>query len=304
MPQDKTGTDHASSPTAVQILSPVPADHPQSRAATQGSVSEEQLKRAVQATGLEIGAHSCQAEPQICADENSPNYELRSLQSSGSLTGSPPARARSSDGEMVMAGTVSELTSATVDINGRRNSTSSPSPDCQDSEEAGSVTLHPPETKGLNRRLTMDHENPESELKFVSTDVRRHVGGNEPLSSTAVPPFRVHRPADYVQHAGQNEQPQKPGLAVQSSGEISNEGPRNQVLACVTATVPSTCTDDIHISAELAPQPMPKKTHAYSRRTRTGCITCRRRRRKCDEQRPSCTWIYFTRLRNKGMSYP
>lgn len=62
MPQDKVGADQASNPTAVQILSPISADHPQSRAATQGSVPEGYLESAVQESGLEIGAHHCDAE--------------------------------------------------------------------------------------------------------------------------------------------------------------------------------------------------------------------------------------------------
>ncbi|KAJ5155661.1 hypothetical protein N7492_008464 [Penicillium capsulatum] len=310
-PQDKTGTDYASNPSPVQHLSSVSGDRPQSRAVTPGSVSKEQLGRTVPATGLEMDALSCQAEPRACAGENSPSYGLGPLRSSGSLTGFAPATGTRSNGEMMMAGTVSDLTPATVDINRRRNSTSPPSPVCQDSVEASSVSLHPAETKGREHRPNMVHENSESELKFVSCDARRYVGGKEPLSLTAVPnneredpSFSAHQPAYYGQHAGQNEQPQLPDLAVQSSSQISNEEPRNQGLACVAAAVPSTRTDDIPINAEPAPEPEPKKKRAYSRRTRTGCITCRRRKKKCDEHQPLCMWISFTRLRKEGISYP
>lgn len=32
----------------------------------------------------------------------------------------------------------------------------------------------------------------------------------------------------------------------------------------------------------------PKRKRVFSNRTKTGCMTCRRRKKKCDEQRPSC----------------
>lgn len=35
--------------------------------------------------------------------------------------------------------------------------------------------------------------------------------------------------------------------------------------------------------------PARKRKRAYKPRTKTGCITCRRRKKKCDETQPSCT---------------
>lgn len=37
-----------------------------------------------------------------------------------------------------------------------------------------------------------------------------------------------------------------------------------------------------------APQPPKKRKRGYTRRSKSGCITCRRRRKKCDEKKPSC----------------
>ncbi|KMP04403.1 maltose O-acetyltransferase [Coccidioides immitis RMSCC 2394] len=37
-----------------------------------------------------------------------------------------------------------------------------------------------------------------------------------------------------------------------------------------------------------ATQPGPKRKRVFSNRTKTGCMTCRRRKKKCDEQHPAC----------------
>lgn len=34
-----------------------------------------------------------------------------------------------------------------------------------------------------------------------------------------------------------------------------------------------------------------KKKRNFSNRTKTGCLTCRRRKKKCDESKPECKWI-------------
>lgn len=300
-PQDKTGTDYASNPSPVQHLSSVSGDHPQSRAVTPDSVSEEQLARAVPATGLEIDAHSCQAEPRACAGESSPNYGLGALRRSGSRTGLPPDAGTSSDGEMTLAGTVSQLNPTTVDIHRQRNSASAPFPVSQGNADAGSVSPLLSVTESRDHRGTMDHENSEEELSFVSCDVRRYVGGNEELSSALpnnereFPSFKLYQPAS------QMEQPEQSDLAMQTGGGISNGELHNHSMACVTAAAPSIRTDDIHMSAEPAPQPMPKKKRAYSRRTRTGCITCRRRKKKCEEHQPLCMWTSFTPYGKKAL---
>jgi hypothetical protein len=37
-----------------------------------------------------------------------------------------------------------------------------------------------------------------------------------------------------------------------------------------------------------AVQVAPKRKRVFSNRTKTGCMTCRRRKKKCDEQHPAC----------------
>lgn len=34
-----------------------------------------------------------------------------------------------------------------------------------------------------------------------------------------------------------------------------------------------------------------KRKRNFSNRTKTGCLTCRRRKKKCDEAKPECEWI-------------
>jgi hypothetical protein len=40
-----------------------------------------------------------------------------------------------------------------------------------------------------------------------------------------------------------------------------------------------------------AMQVAPKRKRVFSNRTKTGCMTCRRRKKKCDEQHPACKSI-------------
>lgn len=41
-------------------------------------------------------------------------------------------------------------------------------------------------------------------------------------------------------------------------------------------------------AAAQSPTAAPKRKRVFSNRTKTGCLTCRRRKKKCDEQRPAC----------------
>lgn len=43
-----------------------------------------------------------------------------------------------------------------------------------------------------------------------------------------------------------------------------------------------------------AVQVAPKRKRVFSNRTKTGCMTCRRRKKKCDEQHPACKSLSFS----------
>lgn len=82
------------------------------------------------------------------------------------------------------------------------------------------------------------------------------------------------------------------GLQVdETSGDTSFSGPPIRKIA---ETAPEVRSDGspaagIHPSATLLnPYPVVARKKRYHHKTRTGCFTCRRRRIKCDEQRPSC----------------
>ncbi|EKV15004.1 hypothetical protein PDIG_03090 [Penicillium digitatum PHI26] len=51
---------------------------------------------------------------------------------------------------------------------------------------------------------------------------------------------------------------------------------------------------DRHGAAQVAP----KRKRVFSNRTKTGCMTCRRRKKKCDEQHPACKFTPY------GSSFP
>ena len=74
-------------------------------------------------------------------------------------------------------------------------------------------------------------------------------------------------------------------LASQSTGEISSEETHPSMVSAPVAEPPQ---GDLHVVREYLIQPTPKKKRAFSHRTKTGCINCRYRKKKCDEQKPSC----------------
>lgn len=51
---------------------------------------------------------------------------------------------------------------------------------------------------------------------------------------------------------------------------------------------------------QAAIQVAPKRKRVFSNRTKTGCMTCRRRKKKCDEQHPACKLILATSLIDDG----
>lgn len=48
----------------------------------------------------------------------------------------------------------------------------------------------------------------------------------------------------------------------------------------------------------VAVQVAPKRKRVFSNRTKTGCMTCRRRKKKCDEQHPACESSWGTLQRS------
>lgn len=71
---------------------------------------------------------------------------------------------------------------------------------------------------------------------------------------------------------GHDTPPKNWGTPARSEGSLTNDQPG------AVAAAP-----------QERPQPVaPKRKRVFSNRTKTGCMTCRRRKKKCDEQHPAC----------------
>lgn len=257
------------SSAAFQNDDPESAGRLPSPAATADSISIPQ-GRIHQATGLAVDARpeSCGADgPQDCQGLG-PGHS----QSSEHPTALAPAGGTPRGDQTKIVATPPNL-----------QMSMSQSDDCsRDRSEVvpNSLYLREPMTQGLR---VNDHECDGSEPQNLST-VANSGGG-----TTKVGALMVRRPADHVQHASQHEQRQQLDLpAVQSTCEMSNGDPRDCALVSAPVAGPSTPASDLHMGSAHAAQAPSTMKRAYRRRNKTGCITCGRRRKKCDEQQPSC----------------
>lgn len=94
------------------------------------------------------------------------------------------------------------------------------------------------------------------------------------------------QPGNDVQAMGSAEKtPLTDMFALQPASEISKEVTRRTIASAPAAETPQ---GDLHANLEPTIQPKTKKKRAFGHRTKTGCMTCRQRKKKCDEQKPSC----------------
>jgi hypothetical protein len=106
--------------------------------------------------------------------------------------------------------------------------------------------------------------------------------GDEVGSSTSM----ESQPGDSVQDKSYAvPTPHTVSLALPPTGETSGEEAHRSMVSTPAA---ETLQDELRVIREYIVQPTPKKKRAFSHRTKTGCITCRHRKKKCDEQKPSC----------------
>ncbi|KAJ5267500.1 acetyltransferase [Penicillium angulare] len=63
-------------------------------------------------------------------------------------------------------------------------------------------------------------------------------------------------------------------------------------------------TEDLQLIPQPVLLPKPRKKRAPHRRTKTGCSTCRRRKKKCDEHKPSCSACVRGGYRCEGYQTP
>lgn len=103
--------------------------------------------------------------------------------------------------------------------------------------------------------------------------------GDEVRSATSA----ERQPGNNVRDSSYAEQtPLTDDLALQSAGEISSEETHRSTISAPAA---EPLQSDLHARDHII---QPKRKRAFSRRSKTGCITCRSRRKKCDERKPSC----------------
>jgi hypothetical protein len=125
----------------------------------------------------------------------------------------------------------------------------------------------------------------DGQQKAQSGSARQHFreinnDGDEVGSSTSV----ERQPGNNVQDSSYAEQtPLTDDLTSQSAGAISSEETHHSMVSLAAESQRS----DLHVH-EHTVQLQPKRKRAFSHRTKTGCITCRSRKKKCDEQKPSC----------------
>ena len=77
-------------------------------------------------------------------------------------------------------------------------------------------------------------------------------------------------------------------LALKSSSDMLYHGTHNHDSVSAPAAVVPDCSGNSDTNSKFASGGMKKGKRAYSPETKTGCVTCRQKRKKCDENKPFC----------------
>lgn len=78
-------------------------------------------------------------------------------------------------------------------------------------------------------------------------------------------------------------------LALHSSNDMIYHETHNHDTVSAPAAVVPDCSGNSDTSLRSASGGIKKGKRGYSPQTKTGCVTCRQRRKKCDENKPFCT---------------
>jgi hypothetical protein len=152
---------------------------------------------------------------------------------------------------------------------------------------------------------TIEADTPRDENMSAS-----HGHSRDPYSSTSQ--YRPFHMGDQTPRDGHAED-QQPWHARYQQGQISSDEHLSEVLQRETQSIDAqqreyqhgSPDDDDHSSnhysgygndrREMSVQSDPKKRKRnFSNRTKTGCMTCRRRKKKCDETKPECKYPTMT----------
>jgi hypothetical protein len=109
----------------------------------------------------------------------------------------------------------------------------------------------------------------------------------------------VDQSGEHLRTTSQDKQRHLTGsLAMQPSCDVLYQGTYNRGTVYAPGAGSPNSSGDLDTSSTSAARPGRERKRAFCRRTKTGCITCRQRRKKCDENQPSCMRSFSVGLVN------
>ncbi|EEP80849.1 conserved hypothetical protein [Uncinocarpus reesii 1704] len=88
-------------------------------------------------------------------------------------------------------------------------------------------------------------------------------------------------------HRTETPGPNHAQLVLQNQNQL-DEKPQTQIQPQIKSQPQSQNQSQGQSHSQSSSQSGPKRKRVFSNRTKTGCMTCRRRKKKCDEQHPAC----------------
>jgi hypothetical protein len=138
--------------------------------------------------------------------------------------------------------------------------------------------------RGQSQSDSRDSYNTDAKYRQILTpadESREAAPGNEPWHSRRYPP-QTHINSD--EHLGEVLRRASQDMDAQQHQEYDNTSPGEDDRSANPYNGYGNERRDM--SAQSDPK---KRKRNFSNRTKTGCMTCRRRKKKCDESRPECT---------------
>lgn len=145
-------------------------------------------------------------------------------------------------------------------------------------------------------------------LEVESHAVAASTSGTSDTDEASQPPSNGHWPEYEPQLISQAQRIQQIDASdVQLSDALQWEAPAQELRALSRPFQSTPSIQPAPAVAFVTERPVtvvpPKRKRVFSKRTKTGCMTCRRRKKKCDEQHPSCESNHSFVLRS-GTSDP
>lgn len=172
----------------------------------------------------------------------------------------------------------------------------------QNSGFPNSVTFSPPvreewavthTTRGIDKQIV-----PSANCQDIalSRSEPRSVPGSPKVNGNMIenPLSLETHPEDKTGDASQNKRREPVGTIEMRSSDVTLNREQQAHSTTSTHTTGSlNNSGDCDTSPNRENQATRTRKRIYTRRTKTGCFTCRQRKKKCDEQRPSCKRTLF-----------